>query len=108
MGFSPDRVSVVRPGIPYLAEREGHKATNEERHAAREVPGDQIDTDDQHHDESESGADSGDHHDPCLTHRQPPLTAPLADRLHAHGLNLDWVADGRPGAVALARLAHTS
>ncbi|WP_329268536.1 N-acetylglucosamine kinase [Streptomyces pseudovenezuelae] len=37
-----------------------------------------------------------------------PLTAPLAARLHAHGLSLDWVADGRPGAVALARLAHPS
>ncbi len=37
-----------------------------------------------------------------------PLTAPLADRLHAHDLSLDWVADGCPGAVALARLAHTS
>ncbi|MEU5039418.1 N-acetylglucosamine kinase [Streptomyces griseorubiginosus] len=37
-----------------------------------------------------------------------PLTAPLADRLRTHGLTLDWVADGRPGAVALARLAHTS
>ncbi|MET8077994.1 BadF/BadG/BcrA/BcrD ATPase family protein [Streptomyces sp. NPDC005303] len=37
-----------------------------------------------------------------------PLTAPLAERLHAHGLSLDWVADGCPGAVALARLAHPS
>ena len=37
-----------------------------------------------------------------------PLTAPLAERLHAHGLTLDWVADGRPGAVALARLAQIS
>jgi len=37
-----------------------------------------------------------------------PLTAPLAARLHTHGLSLDWVADGRPGAVALARLAHPS
>ncbi|MFF7934993.1 BadF/BadG/BcrA/BcrD ATPase family protein [Streptomyces sp. NPDC007940] len=35
-----------------------------------------------------------------------PLTAPLSERLHAHGLSLDWVADGCPGAVALARLAH--
>ncbi|MFF4058814.1 N-acetylglucosamine kinase [Streptomyces sp. NPDC001668] len=34
-----------------------------------------------------------------------PLTALLAERLHSHGLSLDWVADGRPGAVALARLA---
>ncbi|MFI6435604.1 N-acetylglucosamine kinase [Streptomyces sp. NPDC050759] len=37
-----------------------------------------------------------------------PLTAPLAERLHAHGLSLDWVADGCAGAVALARLAHPS
>ncbi|WP_118082398.1 BadF/BadG/BcrA/BcrD ATPase family protein [Streptomyces sp. CC0208] len=37
-----------------------------------------------------------------------PLTAPLAERLRAHGLSLDWVADGCPGAVALARLAHRS
>jgi len=37
-----------------------------------------------------------------------PLTAPLAERLHSHGLSLDWVADGCPGAVALARLAHRS
>lgn len=37
-----------------------------------------------------------------------PLTAPLAERLDAHGLSLDWVADGCPGAVALARLAHLS
>ncbi|MDH6515820.1 N-acetylglucosamine kinase-like BadF-type ATPase [Streptomyces sp. SAI-135] len=37
-----------------------------------------------------------------------PLTAPLSERLHAHGLSLDWVADGRPGAVALARLARPS
>ncbi|MER6286764.1 N-acetylglucosamine kinase [Streptomyces sviceus] len=37
-----------------------------------------------------------------------PLTAPLAERLRTHGLSLDWVADGCPGAVALARLAHRS
>ncbi|NEA97807.1 BadF/BadG/BcrA/BcrD ATPase family protein [Streptomyces sp. SID13726] len=37
-----------------------------------------------------------------------PLTTPLTERLHAHGLTLDWVADGCPGAVALARLAHLS
>ncbi|MFF4032837.1 N-acetylglucosamine kinase [Streptomyces sviceus] len=37
-----------------------------------------------------------------------PLTAPLTERLRAHGLSLDWVADGCPGAVALARLAHRS
>ncbi|WP_051138195.1 N-acetylglucosamine kinase [Streptomyces canus] len=37
-----------------------------------------------------------------------PLTDPLAERLRAHGLSLDWVADGCPGAVALARLAHRS
>ncbi|MFJ9153908.1 N-acetylglucosamine kinase [Streptomyces sp. NPDC102270] len=37
-----------------------------------------------------------------------PLTTPLAERLQAHGLTLDWVADGCPGAVALARLAHLS
>ncbi|MFJ9098438.1 N-acetylglucosamine kinase [Streptomyces sp. NPDC102405] len=39
---------------------------------------------------------------------QGPLTTPLAERLHTHGLSLDWVADGCPGAVALARLAHPS
>jgi N-acetylglucosamine kinase-like BadF-type ATPase len=39
---------------------------------------------------------------------QGPLTAPLGERLHSHGLSLDWVADGCPGAVALARLAHPS
>ena len=39
---------------------------------------------------------------------QGPLTAPLTERLHAHGLRLDWVADGCAGAVALARLAYTS
>ncbi|MEU9167415.1 BadF/BadG/BcrA/BcrD ATPase family protein [Streptomyces sp. NPDC048420] len=37
-----------------------------------------------------------------------PLTAPLTERLGAHALSLDWVADGCPGAVALARLAHLS
>ncbi|WP_328751221.1 ATPase [Streptomyces sp. NBC_00285] len=37
-----------------------------------------------------------------------PLTAPLIEGLHAHGLSLDWVADGCPGAVALARLARRS
>ncbi|MFI0510080.1 N-acetylglucosamine kinase [Streptomyces sp. WSLK1-5] len=37
-----------------------------------------------------------------------PLTNPLSERLGAHGLSLDWVADGRPGAVALARLARPS
>ncbi|MET7687319.1 BadF/BadG/BcrA/BcrD ATPase family protein [Streptomyces sp. NPDC005483] len=37
-----------------------------------------------------------------------PLTGPLAERLRAHGLSLDWVADGCAGAVALARLAHLS
>ncbi|MDN3021605.1 BadF/BadG/BcrA/BcrD ATPase family protein [Streptomyces sp. S.PB5] len=36
-----------------------------------------------------------------------PLTAPLATRLHALGLTLDWVTDGCRGAVALARLAHS-
>lgn len=39
---------------------------------------------------------------------QGPLTVPLAERLQTHGLRLDWVADGCPGAVALARLAHPS
>lgn len=39
---------------------------------------------------------------------QGPLTPPLAERLHTHGLSLDWVADGCAGAVALARLAHPS
>ncbi|MEA2574477.1 MAG: hypothetical protein QOH93_1775, partial [Chloroflexia bacterium] len=33
MGFSPNKVSVVRPGIPDFAV--GHKATPEERHSAR-------------------------------------------------------------------------
>jgi N-acetylglucosamine kinase-like BadF-type ATPase len=33
-----------------------------------------------------------------------PLTAPLTDRLRPLGLTADWVADGRRGAVALARL----
>lgn len=37
-----------------------------------------------------------------------PLMAPLTERLGAHGLGLDWVADGCPGAIALARLAHLS
>lgn len=37
-----------------------------------------------------------------------PLTTPLTERLAAHRLSLDWVADGCPGAVALARLAHRS
>jgi glycosyltransferase involved in cell wall biosynthesis len=36
MGFSPNRVTVVRPGIPYLAERGLHGATPEERCAARQ------------------------------------------------------------------------
>src|SRR5207249_1112522 len=35
MGFSADRVTVVRPGIPYLAERGLHRATADERCAAR-------------------------------------------------------------------------
>lgn len=35
MGFAPDRVSVVRPGIPYLAAQARHAATDEERRAAR-------------------------------------------------------------------------
>ena len=35
LGFAPDRVSVVRPGIPYLAAQARHTATDEERHAAR-------------------------------------------------------------------------
>lgn len=43
LGFSPDRVTVVRPGIPYLAHN-GHKpATPEQRAAARQqwsIPGD--------------------------------------------------------------------
>lgn len=33
-----------------------------------------------------------------------PLTALLTDRLHPLGLTQHWVADGSPGAVALARL----
>jgi glycosyltransferase involved in cell wall biosynthesis len=35
-GFSPDKVSVVRPGIPYLATGQHRPATQEERHKARE------------------------------------------------------------------------
>ncbi len=35
-----------------------------------------------------------------------PLTPRLEARLRALGLPLDWVPDGRRGAVALARLAH--
>lgn len=35
-GFSPGRVTVVRPGIPYLAAEGLHRATEEERRAARE------------------------------------------------------------------------
>ncbi len=35
LGFSEDRVSVVRPGIPYLASEVSHAATPEERSAAR-------------------------------------------------------------------------
>ncbi|MGX1563068.1 N-acetylglucosamine kinase [Streptomyces sp. NPDC055506] len=35
-----------------------------------------------------------------------PLTSRLEARLHTLGLTLDWVPDGRLGAVALARLAH--
>lgn len=35
-GFSPERVSVVRPGIPYLATEGLHRATESERLAARE------------------------------------------------------------------------
>ncbi|MFC9508130.1 N-acetylglucosamine kinase [Streptomyces sp. NPDC057002] len=35
-----------------------------------------------------------------------PLTSRLEARLHPLGLTLDWVPDGRLGAVALARLAH--
>ncbi|MEU9343439.1 BadF/BadG/BcrA/BcrD ATPase family protein [Streptomyces sp. NPDC048278] len=35
-----------------------------------------------------------------------PLTAPLTERLHLLGLSLDWVADGGPGAVALARIMY--
>jgi glycosyltransferase involved in cell wall biosynthesis len=35
-GFSPDRVTVVRPGIPYLASEGLHRATEDERRAARE------------------------------------------------------------------------
>ncbi|MFJ8715662.1 N-acetylglucosamine kinase [Streptomyces violaceus] len=35
-----------------------------------------------------------------------PLTPRLEARLQALGLPLDWVPDGRRGAVALARLAH--
>ncbi|HEX8220478.1 MAG TPA: glycosyltransferase [Chloroflexia bacterium] len=35
-GFSPGRVTVVRPGIPYLASEGLHRATEEERRAARE------------------------------------------------------------------------
>ncbi|HKP54314.1 MAG TPA: glycosyltransferase family 4 protein [Chloroflexia bacterium] len=34
-GFKPHRVSVVRPGIPYLASGQRHLATGEERAAAR-------------------------------------------------------------------------
>jgi glycosyltransferase involved in cell wall biosynthesis len=34
-GFKPNRVSVVRPGIPYLASGERHAATSHERAAAR-------------------------------------------------------------------------
>src|SRR4029078_5421465 len=34
-GFAPDRVTVVRPGIPYLAAETRHKATEAERQAAR-------------------------------------------------------------------------
>jgi glycosyltransferase involved in cell wall biosynthesis len=35
LGFAPERVSVVRPGIPYLAARARHGAGMEERRAAR-------------------------------------------------------------------------
>lgn len=35
LGFAPDRVSVVRPGIPYLAHGGHHDATPEERAEAR-------------------------------------------------------------------------
>ncbi|MEU6347712.1 BadF/BadG/BcrA/BcrD ATPase family protein [Streptomyces sp. NPDC047072] len=35
-----------------------------------------------------------------------PMTTPLTERLHALDLSLDWVADGGPGAVALARILH--
>ncbi|MFJ3667047.1 N-acetylglucosamine kinase [Streptomyces sp. NPDC090106] len=35
-----------------------------------------------------------------------PMTAPLTDRLTALDLSLDWVADGGPGAVALARTLY--
>ncbi|WP_435281910.1 N-acetylglucosamine kinase [Streptomyces koelreuteriae] len=35
-----------------------------------------------------------------------PLTSRLDARLRTLGLTLDWVPDGRRGAVALARLAH--
>ncbi|MFF7314514.1 BadF/BadG/BcrA/BcrD ATPase family protein [Streptomyces sp. NPDC008137] len=35
-----------------------------------------------------------------------PLTSRLEARLQTLGLTLDWVPDGRRGAVALARLAH--
>ncbi|MGA5356266.1 N-acetylglucosamine kinase [Streptomyces purpurascens] len=35
-----------------------------------------------------------------------PLTSRLEARLRTLGLTLDWVPDGRRGAVALARLAH--
>jgi glycosyltransferase involved in cell wall biosynthesis len=34
-GFNPRKVSVIRPGIPYLASAERHVATEEERAAAR-------------------------------------------------------------------------
>ena len=34
-GFAPDRVTVVRPGIPYLADATRHTATEAERQAAR-------------------------------------------------------------------------
>ncbi|MFJ9713594.1 N-acetylglucosamine kinase [Streptomyces sp. NPDC101234] len=35
-----------------------------------------------------------------------PMTVPLTERLHVLGLSLDWVADGGPGAVALARIMY--
>jgi glycosyltransferase involved in cell wall biosynthesis len=35
MGFAPDRVTVVRPGIPYLADATRHTATETERQEAR-------------------------------------------------------------------------
>ncbi len=43
MGFSPDCVTVVRPGIPYLASEKHRAATPEERRAARkqwDIPAD--------------------------------------------------------------------